>query len=185
VCNSHAIKRIFIFIQREEIMNQYTVDEALKTIRRMLKDSEYSFFISHGPGGNIHARLMQHFEPEPDLTLWFGAGPSSRKVSEVKANGQVTVSAAHPQHGGYVSMIGTAEVVNDPGMKSKHWRAHWSDIYPGGPDNDAYVLIKFTPKTAELMDFADQDLPAPYGLKPFGLEKKGDTWALIADRSAL
>lgn len=166
-------------------MNEMTADEALRTIKRMMKDSEYSFFITYGPTGAIHARLMQHFEPEPDLTLWFGAGPGSRKVQEVQANGASTVSLMHPQHGGYVSLMGTAEVVTDIDAKQKYWRAHWSDIYPGGPDNDAYLLIKFTPRSIELMDFADQDIPQPYGLKPIGLVRDGGTWAVSADRTSL
>ena len=162
-----------------------TVDEALRAIRRMMKESEYSFFITHGPEGVIHARLMQHFDPEPNLTLWFGAGPASRKVTEVNANGDATVSIMHPQYGGYASLIGSAEIVRDIALKQKYWRAHWSDIYPGGPENEEYVLIKFTPRKIELMEFPDQDLPAPYGLKPVGLELAGETWTMLKDRSSL
>ncbi len=166
-------------------MRHTTVEEALKAIKRMMKDSEYSFFITHGPGGSMHTRLMQHFEPDPDLTLWFGAGPASRKVQEVQANSDVTVSLMHPQHGGYVSLMGTAEVMTDPEKKQKYWRAHWTDIYPGGPENEEYLLLRFTPQRLEWMDFADQDLPQPYGLKPVGLEKKGNTWQLVGDRNSL
>jgi len=166
-------------------MNNMTVEEALRSIRRMMKDSEYSFFITHGPEGRIHARLMQHFDPEPDLTLWFGAGPASRKVQEVNANGDATVSIMHPQYGGYATLMGTAETVRDVDMKQKYWRAHWSDIYPGGPENEEYLLLKFTPKKIELMEFRDQDLPAPYGLKPIGLELTDGNWSLLDDRSSL
>ncbi len=166
-------------------MTTMTVDEAMRTIRRMMKDSEYSFFITYGPGGAIHARLMQHFDPEPDLTLWFGAGPDSRKVKEIQANRTATVSLMHPQHGGYVSMMGTAEIVTDVQAKQKYWRAHWSDIYPGGPENEEYVLIRFTPKTLELMDFGDRDIGQPYGLKPLGMTREGNSWVLMSDRSKL
>ena len=162
-----------------------TVDEALRTIRRMMKDSEYSFFMTHGPDGGIHARLMQHFEPESDLTLWFGAGPGSRKVHEITANRETTVSLMHPQHGGYVTLMGNVDIVTDNEAKKKYWRAHWTDIYPGGPENDQYLLLRFTPYRIELMDFADQDLPQPYGLKPIGLERTHDTWSVMSDRTDL
>jgi general stress protein 26 len=166
-------------------MHEMTVDEALTTIIRMMKASEYSFLVTHGSDGGLHARLMQPFEPEPDLTLWFGASPESRKVKEVASDPRATVAVMHPVHGGYASLMGEAEVVTDPAMRQKYWRAHWTDIYPGGPETAEYALIKFTPKKIELMDFAEEAQPQPYGLKPVGLELTGGTWKIVSDRLSL
>ncbi|HAV24494.1 MAG: hypothetical protein A3H45_15560 [Ignavibacteria bacterium RIFCSPLOWO2_02_FULL_55_14] len=166
-------------------MFRMTLDEALNTMKLMLKESEYCFFITAGPGGEVHARLMQPYEPEPDLTLWFGASPHSRKAKEVAANSKVTVAVMHPRHGGYASMMGEAKLVTDPEKRRQYWRAHWTDIYPGGPETDQYILIAFTPSKIELMHFPDEAQPQPYGLKPVGLERVGKRWKMIEDGSRL
>jgi general stress protein 26 len=166
-------------------MQRMTLEDALATLRRMLKESEYCFFLTHGEGGEIQARLMQPFTPEPDLTLWFGAAPNSRKVKEIKKNANGTISIMNPKNAGYASFVGTLTVVNDASKKAQYWRADWTDLYPGGPDADDYVLIKFTPVRIEMMDFFNETQGRPYALKPVGLEKGGSGWKLIEDVSKL
>jgi general stress protein 26 len=166
-------------------MQRMTLDDALATLRRMLKESEYCFFLTHGTGGEIQARLMQPFTPESDFTLWFGADPHSRKVQEIKKNANGTISIMNPKNAGYASFVGTLTVVNDPAKKSQYWRADWTDLYPGGPVADDYTLIKFTPSRIEMMDFFYETQGRPYSLKPVGLEKSGSGWKLIEDVSTL
>lgn len=165
-------------------MQRMTLDEALRTLKKMLKESEYCFFSSLGDK-EIHSRLMQPFEPEPDFTLWFGAAPSSRKVQEIRANANATVALMNPKNSGYATMVGTATIVTDIDKRQQYWRADWTDLYPGGPDADDYVLIKFTPARIEMMDFANETQGRPYALKPVGLEKSGSGWKLMGDVSKL
>src|SRR5512139_2438577 len=146
-------------------MTRMTLDEALTTLRRILKGSEYCFFVSHGEGGELHARLMQPFEPEGDFTLWFGAAPQSRKAAELKKNANATVAFMNPKNAGYASFVGTATLITDPSKRQQYWRADWTDLYPGGPVADDYVLIKFTPSRVEMMDFFHETQGRPYGLK--------------------
>ena len=166
-------------------MQRMTLDEALGTLRRMLKEAEYCFFVTHGEGSEIQARLMQPFPPEADFTMWFGAAPSSRKAGEVKKNANGTVAIMNPKNAGYATFIGTATIVNDAAKKAQYWRADWTDLYPGGPDADDYVLIKFVPSRIEMMDFFHETQGRPYGLKPVGRQKSGSGWKLIEDVSKL
>lgn len=151
----------------------------LSTVRTMMKRSEYCFIITHGEHGELNARLMQPYDPDSDFTIYFGAGPSSRKVREIAKNNKVTVALMNPHNAGYATMVGTASIQNDPALKSKYWRAHWSDMFPGGPNADDYILIKFVPERIEVLDFTEQLQPQPYWSKPTGLKKDGGHWQVM------
>ena len=150
-----------------------------------MKDSDYCFFMSHGDFGEINARLMHPFEPDKEFNLWLGASPNSRKVREISKQNKVTLAFLNPRSTAYVTIIGTAALDNNPDLKRIYWRSYWSDMYPGGPDADDYILIKVVPTRIEFMNFTNAALPQPYGLKPNGLERKGGVWAEIESRDAL
>ena len=70
-------------------------------------------------------------------------------------------------------------------LKRKYWRSYWSDMYPGGPDQDDYILIKITPSRIEFMNFTNAALPQPYGLKPNGVERRDGVWKEVDSRDLL
>ena len=160
-------------------MSRLNPEEILSTVRALLKKSEYCFVITQGERGDAHARLMQPYEPDAEFTLYFGAGPKSRKVREIQKNNRVTVAMMNPQNSGYATLVGRAEITNDAALKSKYWRAHWSDMFPGGPAADEYILIKFIPEQIELMDYTEQAQPQPYWSKPLGLKSIEGRWQVI------
>ena len=150
-----------------------------------MKEAGYCFFMSHGESGEINARLMHPFEPDADFNVWLGASPNSRKVREILKKNNVTLAFINPRSTAYVTVIGTAALDSNPDLKRKYWRSYWTDMYPGGPDNSEYVLIKIIPHRIEFMNFANAALPQPYGLKPNGLERKNGIWKEVASRDEL
>lgn len=144
-----------------------------------MKEADYCFFMTHGESNQINARLMHPFEPDSDFNVWLGASPNSRKVREVLRQNKVTLAFINPRSTAYITIVGTAVLDSNIDLKRKYWRAYWSDMYPGGPENDEYILIKVVPDRIELMDFADSALPQPYGLKPQGLARRGGAWSVI------
>jgi general stress protein 26 len=100
-------------------------------------------------------------------------------VKELAISNKVSLAFINPQSQGYATLYGTAEVITNIKLKRQYWRAYWSDIFPGGPDNPDYILIKVTPYKIELMDFAQQALPQPYGLKPAVLIRDSEVWKLV------
>lgn len=162
-------------------MQPNTIASILGKTRDIIKRSEYCFFITVGEKGNPTARLMQPYEPEEDLTIWFGAHPNSRKVHQLKKNDHVGIAFLDPNTAGYVSLSGNASVVTDLSARQKYWRAHWTDIYPGGPDGDEYILIKFQPRRLEMMTYAHKAIPEPYGMKPNVLIHEDVGWKALTD----
>jgi len=160
-------------------MTSFKTEDLLRAARGVMKQADYCFFISHGKGNEIHSRLMHPFEPDEDFTIWLGASPDSRKAREIRTNDHTTLSYMNPRTTGYVTILGTATLEGSVDLRYKYWRAYWSDMYPGGPENMDYILIKIIPHRIEMMNFAESALPQPYGLKPVGLERKEKVWGLI------
>ncbi len=160
-------------------------DQLLAIAREIMKEADYCFFMTHGESGEINARLMHPFEPDPEFNVWLGASPNSRKVREILKQSKVTLAFINPRSTAYVTIVGTAVLDSNPDLKRKYWRSYWSDMYPGGPDHDDYILIKIIPYRVEFMNFANAALPQPYGLKPNGLERKDGVWKEVESRDLL
>jgi len=167
-------------------MSVQHTETMLMTARAIIKEADYCFFMTHGESGEINARLMHPFEPDGEFNVWLGASPRSRKVREILKQNKVTLSFINPRSTAYVTIVGTATTENSPELKHKYWRAYWTDMYPGGPENSEYVLIKIVPYRIEFMNFSNAALPQPYGLKPSGLERStSGVWTEIEARESL
>ena len=143
-----------------------------------LKVAEFCFLITVSESGQAEARLMQPFEPEPDLTIWFGTSPKSRKVREIQRDNRVTLGYTHSEAGAYVTLMGTASIENDVAKKQQYWRDDFAAFWPGGSLSDGYALIKFVPTRIELMHIGQEVAPEPFGLRPAILTRTGEAWEL-------
>jgi general stress protein 26 len=101
--------------------------------------------------GNPRARMMDHFPPEDDFTLWFGTNPDSRKVAQIRNDPRVNLYYPAVNHSGYVTINGTAELIDDQKEKEKRGKAAWEEFYPAYPDG--YMLIKVTPVRMEVVSY--------------------------------
>ena len=81
---------------------------------------------------------------------------------------------------GYASLSGTVEVVTDLGARKRLWRDDWTRYFPDGP-TEGYVLLKVTPTRIEVLDFAHEVAPPPFGAVPAALERSADTWRMATD----
>jgi general stress protein 26 len=162
-------------------MNTLTTEQLLDAARALIKSTEYCFFITERTDGHPHARLMQPYEPEGDFTIYLGASPRSRKVREVLKQPKASIAFYNQQETAYITLLGTASVVDDSALRQKYWRSNWNDLFPGGPESSEYVLIKFVPDRIEMMNYAHQAMPQPYTLHPTMLERRGTSWKVSMD----
>lgn len=153
-------------------------EDLLKIARETIEAAPYSFLMTLDESGAANARLMQDFKPEADLTVWFGTSPRSRKVREIRRDNRVTVSFQVLQENAYVTLIGTAEFVDDAAERRRRWYKEWIAFFPAGPEGEDYVLIKFTPARVELLNFTWGVNPLPYGLQHANLVRTADGWAI-------
>jgi general stress protein 26 len=160
-------------------MNPPSIPDLLNLARVVMEGAEFCFLVTHSRQGEMHARLMQPFLPEDDLSVWFGASRNSRKVHEIEANQLVTLTYHFQAENAYVSVQGAATFSDDLSLRNRYWRKEWIKFWPGGPEQDDYSLIQVKPYQIEIMDFKRGVAPAPYGLRPLILTKELDAWVIL------
>lgn len=160
-------------------MVQTELNRLIEIARNTIEAVQYGFFITHGPGGRLAARLVKPFPPERDLTIFLGVSPESRKVAEIRQDANATMAFKHKEEDAYVTLQGFARLENDPQLKRQYWIEDWRDIYPGGPESEDYLLIAFRPDRIELMNYARGIVPEPYGMEPAMLEWRENAWHIL------
>lgn len=127
----------------------FSRDTLISTAREIMTATRYCALITVGRNGRAHARTMDAFAPEADMTVWLATNPGSRKVAEIRRNPRVTLYYFDRESAAYVTVYGTARLVTDKSEKQKRWKDDWKPFYP---DRDkSYLLIKITPARLEVV----------------------------------
>lgn len=128
----------------------FSRDALIAAAREIMISTRYCALITTGRTGRAHARAMDAFAPEADLTVWLATNPRSRKVTEIRRNPKVTLYYFDRESAAYVTIYGTARLVNDRAEKQRRWKDDWKAFYP---DRDkSYLLIKVTPHRLEVVN---------------------------------
>ncbi len=115
-------------------------------------------------GVQPQARLIDAFEPEPDLTVWMATKPNTRKVAQIRKNPRVALLYFDPKSSGYVTLLGEAVLVTDPAEKARRWKDRWAAFYKDRNRGDDYLLIRVKPHTLEVSS------------PSHGMQNDPDTW---------
>jgi len=136
--------------------NDFSIQEQkiLDTSRKIIEDCYFGTLITIDQKGQPRARVMEPFAPENDFTIWLATNPKSRKVNQIANNSNVTMHYFDKNNMGYVSLMGKAKLVNDSKTKSERWKEGWDKFYKN--QEEAYLLIQFTPETIELISFPNE-----------------------------
>jgi general stress protein 26 len=129
----------------------FNKDTLLIAAREIIKETTYCALVTIDSTGQPHVRTMNPFPVNDELITWFATSRSSRKVREIKNNPKVCVYYAdHNSAKGYVSITGTAEVIDDKELLVKMKRDYWENI-PDWQNN--FVLVKIAPKTIDVINY--------------------------------
>jgi general stress protein 26 len=94
---------------------------------------------------------MDPFAPEEDMVVWLGTHRLTRKVDDIRNDPRVALYYLAPGAAGYVSLSGTARIVDDPSETAGRWKEEWEQYYA---DREAdYVLIEVIPLRLEVVDY--------------------------------
>jgi general stress protein 26 len=128
----------------------FSRDKLIDAAREIMTTTRYCALITTDSRSRTNARTMDAFPPDENMVVWFGTNPLSRKVAEIRRHPHVTLYYFDRENQAYVTLHGTARVVNDPQEKQRHWKDDWKDFYP---DRDkGYVLIEVRPESLEVVN---------------------------------
>lgn len=125
--------------------------DAKQAARELINRVGKCALITLDESGHPQVRTMDPFEPEQNFTIWLATNPKSRKVIQIENNPAVTLYYKDGDNG-YVSIYGTAELINDRAAKDQHWKQEWEEFYPDR--EEGYLLIKVKPLRLEIIDYA-------------------------------
>jgi general stress protein 26 len=111
----------------------------------------YCALITVDSKGQPHVRAMDPFLPDENMIVYLGTNPKSRKVQEIQNNHRVALYYSDDTGEGYVAIIGTAVLVDDPKKKAVWWKKQWEEFYKD--QEESYLLIKVIPERLEIVNY--------------------------------
>ena len=121
----------------------------------LIKDLKFAMFTTqHSGNGHLHSRPMttQNSKLDEDSSLWFFMSRKSEPVADLGSKPQVNVSYADPGKDSYVSVAGTAGVVEDMAKKQQLWSKMAEAWFPGGVDDPDLALVQVRITHADYWD---------------------------------
>jgi general stress protein 26 len=140
-------------------VNNKSNRENIEKLRELIKDIDICMLTTVDEDGTLRSRPMGTQEAEFDGDLWFITTVDTGKVSEIKQDNKVNVSYAAPGKNRYVSVSGTAKLLNDRAKIKEFWSPIYKAYFPNGPDDPKIRLLKIAVQKAEYWD-------APGGVIP-------------------
>lgn len=105
--------------------------------------------LTDGFGGGLRARPMAPIVRQDEHAVWFMTDRNSSKVEEILAHPSVCLSVAHAVSNDYMSVTGTAMLVDDPARIRDFW-SQAAGAFFSGPDDPRIVLLRVEPEAAEI-----------------------------------
>lgn len=125
-------------------------DDSTARLAELLKKFRIAMLTTVDADGALISRPMAVQETEFDGDLWFFAERGSRQVEQLHLNPAVGVALS--SNGAWVSVSGTAEVVEDNAKAHELWNSAVEAWFPNGPDDPNVVLLKVHADGAEYWD---------------------------------
>lgn len=126
--------------------------QRIAQLAALIKDVEVAMFTTTGVDGRLYSRPLGTQEVEFDGDLWFATSADSPKVAEIALNPRVNVAYASPSKNSYVSVAGTARIVDDRAKAEQLWSPAMKLFFPEGKDDPKLRLIHVRAESAEYWD---------------------------------
>ncbi len=143
-------------------MSKLAEADDLKKLWSLISSVKVAMLTSED-GPHLRARPMVAAQSEFDGALFFFTRVSSHKVTEVGQHDRVCVSYAEPDKQNYVSLSGTAHVVQDPALVKAHWSEAMRTWFPKGVSDPEIAILKVDVDQAEYWDAPSSTMVYLYG----------------------
>jgi general stress protein 26 len=126
----------------------------------LIKDIRFAMFTTRDAGGDLHARPMttQNSRLDEDSNLWFFMSMHGDTVADLIADPLVNVAYADPDEGRYVSVSGSAAVVDDMAKKQQLWSKLAEGWFQGGVNDPDLALVRVKIVQANYWDVRDSKI---------------------------
>lgn len=137
--------------------------ETTEKLNELIKDIKIAMLTTND-NGIFRSRPMATQEADFNGELWFFTSSQTHKTEEIEKDNRVNVSYSEPSDNRFVSMSGTAELVNDREKIEELWSPLYLAWFPKGLEDPNIVLLKVTVEHAEYWDATSSSLVEAFGL---------------------
>jgi general stress protein 26 len=137
-------------------------DLSLHDLSKKMAKLDFTMFATRSPNGTMTARPMSNNgDVEYQGNSYFFAYRNSRKIADVRADPQVTLSytGAVGMLGGpplFVTVEGVATLIEDKAVFADHWTKDLDRYFPEGIDTPGVVMIRVDAKAIRYWDGSDE-----------------------------
>ncbi len=120
----------------------------------LIKDIRFAMFTTQQADGRLRSRPMttQNKGGDEAASLWFFMSRKGEPLQDLQAHPQVNVAYAAPDKDSYVSVSGTATVVEDMAKKEQLWTKMAQAWFPGGVSDPDLALVQVEIENAGYWD---------------------------------
>jgi general stress protein 26 len=133
----------------------------LDAAKEIMLKARYCALITLGNDGSPETRVVDPFPPEAGMVVWLATNPGTRKVAQIKRDPRVALSYIDTSGGGYVTLLGKADLVESVAEKEERWKEEWFPFYKDKNKGSDYLLIRVTPTRLEVVNYAHGILNDP------------------------
>lgn len=133
-------------------MSEMSHQDAVKKVASLTRDVKFAMLTTVTAEGHLHARPMTTQQTEFDGDLWFIGAKDAEGVRDMQARPQVNVSYADPGKGTYLSVNGTAQLVEDRAKLDELWSDFYKVYFEGGKEDPNIQLIRIEAHGAEFWE---------------------------------
>jgi len=127
-----------------------TRDDDVQTLAKLLKGFDFAMLTTIDEKGKLVGHPMTVQEAEFDGDLWFIVGKDSTAVAHIGRDDTVGVTLS--SNDSWVSLAGSAVVVDDHAKLEELWSAGVEAWFPEGPSDPNAGLVRFEAAGAEYWD---------------------------------
>lgn len=131
-------------------MSERQSTEDLSTVQAIMKDVRTCMVTTTSADGTLHSHPMTTQEAEFDGDAWFIMSRSSETARNAVAHPHVNVSFSGTSS--WLSLTGTAELVDDTTKLKELWNPFVEAWFPDGPEDPDVALLKVSGEEAHYWD---------------------------------
>jgi general stress protein 26 len=127
-------------------------NEAVQKLKSLLDAIKIAMLVTSNADAHLKARPMATADVDEEGNIWFFTNEYTQKIKEVSFNNEVMLNYAAPGTNSYVTINGTASLVNDGKKIKELWNPIYKVWFPLGQDDPNLTLLKVVPGYIEYWD---------------------------------
>ena len=131
-------------------------NQATKKLKSLAEDIRFCMYTTY-EGGRIVSRPMTTLDIDAEGNIWFFTSRHAELVKDVpqgnaRRGDQVTLIYSDPKSNTYLSVSGTASIVESERRKDELWNLMSKAWFPGGKDDPDLAVLRVTTQEAAYWD---------------------------------